>query len=272
MAMIRSARTYGSRAVVTGAGSGIGRAFAEELARRLGLVVCADIDLSAAEETVELIERWGGKAIAVHCDVTDEASIRALAGAAEAWFGLPNLVINNAGIGGGGPLVGEGSLDDWERILEVNLWGVILGSHVFVPLLRRAGDAGIINVASAAGFAAAPGMAAYNVSKAGVMSLTETLAAELVGTNVRVTTLCPTFVPTAIFDNELIAPASAAAARAQAERNGSTARSVALDALHALDKGKLYALPQTDAKVVWRVKRWLPTLYPRLAARVMARD
>lgn len=270
--MGRSTRTYGARAVVTGAGSGIGRAFCEELARRRGLVVCADINLAIAEETVELVERRGGRALAVHCDVTEEASVRALAEAADEWFGLPTLVINNAGIGAGGSLVGEASLKAWRTILDVNLWGVILGSHVFVPLLRRAGEAGIINVASAAGFAAAPGMAAYNVSKAGVMSLTETLAAELAGTDVRVTTLCPTFVPTAIFDNELLTPETAKAARAQVEKNGSTAKSVALDALNALDKGKLYVLPQLDAKVVWRAKRLLPSVYPRLAAKVVGRE
>lgn len=266
-----STRTRGARAVVTGAGSGIGRAFALELARRGSQVVCADIDLAAAEETVGLVEAAGGRGSAVACDVTSEDSVRDLADAAQAWFGRPTLVVNNAGIGGGGHLIGDGPTSDWRRLLEVNLWGVILGCHVFLPLLREGGAGGVINVASAAGFAAAPGMAAYNVGKAGVISLSETLAAELSGTDLKVTVLCPTFVPTNIFDGDLIDPERAKTARAMAERNGSTPESVATCALDRHDRGKLYALPQRDAQVYWRIKRFLPTVYPHLAKRAIDR-
>ena len=128
-----------------------------------------------------------------------------LAASAEAWHGCPpDLVINNAGIGAGGRPVGEAPLAEWERTLGVNLWGVIHGCHVFVPRLREQDRGGVINVASAAGFAAAPGMAAYNVTKAGVVSLSETLAAEFSGTDLAVTVLCPTFVRTNIFGGDLI--------------------------------------------------------------------
>ena len=125
-----------------------------------------------------------------------------LAKEAQAWFGgPPTLVINNAGVGAGGTPIGETDIDDWNWVLGINLWGPIHGCHVFAPILREAGQpAGIINVASAAAFGAAPGMAAYNVSKAGVLSLSETLAAELSGTGVNVTVLCPTFVKTNIVD------------------------------------------------------------------------
>ncbi len=164
-------RTRGARAVVTGAGSGIGRAFAREPARRHSQVVCADIDLDAATRTVQDIEAAGGRALAVSCDVSSESSVRDLADAATAWFGSPTLVINNAGIGTGGGFIGDGRLKDWQRAMAVNLWGVIYGCDVFAPLLRKNGVGGVINVASAAGFAAAPGMAPYNVSKAGVISL-----------------------------------------------------------------------------------------------------
>lgn len=267
----RQSRTYGARAIVTGAGSGIGRAFAQELARRGGQVVCADINLPAAKETVGLIEKAGGKAIAAEADVASEASVRALAATARDWFGLPTLLVSNAGIGSGGHLVGEGELSDWRRVMEVNLWGAVVCNHVFLPLLKDAGTAGLINVASAAGFAAAPSMASYNVTKAGVLALSETIAAELSGTGVAVTVLCPTFVPTAIFDGDLIDPESAKVARRLAERNGSTPQSVALAALDGLDKGRLYVLPQLDAKVTWRIKRLAPTAYPSLASKVAAR-
>ncbi|GGB18982.1 hypothetical protein GCM10011492_06070 [Flexivirga endophytica] len=263
-------RTDNTRAVVTGAGSGIGRAFAQELARRGGQVVCADINPETAQETVSLIEAAGGSAIAVKTDVTQEHSVTALADAAQEWFGLPTLVVNNAGIGGGTP-VGEGDLEAWSKLLRVNLWGAIVGCHVFLPLLRRSGHGGLINVASAAGYAAAPGMGSYNVSKSGVLTLTETIAAEIADTDLTVTALCPTFVPTNIFAGELMTPEGAVAARRLADRSGSTPESVALAALDGFDRGKLYVMPQLDAKLVWRLKRFAPAIYPTLAHKAVAR-
>lgn len=260
-----SRRSRGARAVVTGAGSGIGRAFAVELARRGGRVVCADVDPGTAKETVVAIESGGGEAIAVRCDVAVEDDVHELASAAAEWFGrTPSLVVNNAGIGAGGRPVGEAPLADWRRTLDVNLWGVIHGCHVFTPALRETGG-GIINVASAAGFAAAPRMAAYNVSKAGVVSLSETLAAELSGTGVGVTVLCPTFVRTNIFDGDLIAPASAGAARRIAGVAGFSPRRVVRMTLDAHDRGRLYVVPQPDAQLLWRTKRLLPAPYTRVA-------
>lgn len=261
-----SRRSHQANAVVTGAGSGIGRAFARELAKRRGRVVCADIDEAAAKETVMLIEQRGGEAIAIECDVADEGQVRELATSAEAWLGRPpDLVINNAGIGAGGRPVGETPLADWRRTLGINLWGVIHGCHVFVPRLREQGRGGIINVASAAGFTAAPGMAAYNVTKAGVVSLSETLAAEFSGTDVAVTVLCPTFVRTNIFGGDLIDPAAADLARKIASRVGFSPERVARMTLNAHDRGRLYVMPQLDAKALWRLKRLAPAQYAQIA-------
>jgi short-subunit dehydrogenase len=261
-----SRRSARANAVVTGAGSGIGRAFALELAKRGGKVVCADLDEITAKETVVQIERAGGEAIAVACDVAEESQVRQLSLTAEAWLGrVPDLVVNNAGIGAGGLPVGDAPLSDWQRTLGVNLWGVIHGCHVFVPQLREQGRGGIINVASAAGFTAAPRMAAYNVSKAGVVSLSETLVAELAGTGVAVTVLCPTFVRTNIFGGELIDPASAQLARRIAGFAGFSPERVARMTLDAHDRGRLYVLPQLDAKALWRLKRLAPAPYARAA-------
>ena len=262
-------RTRHSHAVVTGAGSGIGRAFALELARRGGKVVCADLDETTAKETVLAIEERGGEAIAVACDVSSETEVRELAASATDWFErVPDLVVNNAGIGAGGLPVGEAPLADWQRTLGVNLWGVIHGCHVFAPLLRERGAGGIINVASAASFTAAPRMAAYNVSKAGVVSLSETLAAELAGTGIAVTVLCPTFVRTNIFGGELIDPEAARLARKVAAVTGFSPERVARLTLDAHDKGRLYVLPQLDAKALWRLKRLAPAPYARVAGLV----
>src|SRR3954468_1860584 len=192
-------RSHDAAAVITGAGSGIGAAFAAELAARGGRVVCSDVDEASAHATAQGIVANGGDATALRCDVSRIEDVEQLAKEATAWFGgPPTVVINNAGVGAGGLPIGEATLDDWNWVLDINLWGPIHGCHVFAPILREAGYGGIVNVASAAAFGAAPGMAAYNVSKAGVLSLSETLSAELSGTGVNVTALCPTFVKTNI--------------------------------------------------------------------------
>ena len=254
----RSAR---ADAVVTGAGSGIGRAFALEIARRGGRVVCADIDDVAAKQTAEKI---GDRAVPHVCDVSDAEAVVGLADAAERWFARPaDLVVNNAGIGAGGVVIGEMGLDLWRKTIDVNLWGVIHGCHVFAPRMREAGRGGIINVGSAASFAAAPRMAAYNVSKAAVLALSETLAAELSGTGVGVTVLCPTFVKTNIVNPDTMGEAAARLATAAMKWTGVSPDSVARSALDGLDRGQLHVVPQLDAKVIWQAKRLLPATYTR---------
>ena len=262
-------RSHNARAVVTGAGSGIGRAFALELARRGSQVVAADINPDSAEETVQQVEAFGGKGHAVKVDVSTESSVRDLAEAAQQWFGLPTLVVNNAGIGTGGTVIGDGKLDVWRRTIDVNLWSVVYGADVFTPLLRQAGYGGMINTASAAGIASAPGMAPYSLSKAGVISVSESLAAELHRTDIAVTVLCPTFVPTNIFSGEFIDAESAAEAKRLAEKSKIGPDDIARLTLDANDRGRLYVLPQIDAKMVWRFKRLLPVVFSKVAARAV---
>lgn len=264
-------RSRNAAAVVTGAGSGIGAAFAGELARRGGRVVCSDIDEQAAQVTAKSVIDDGGDAIAVRCDVSRIDDVEALARQAQTWFdGPPTLVVNNAGVGAGGQPIGEVPLDDWTWVLGINLWGPIHGCHVFTPMLRDAGYGGIINVASAAAFGAAPGMAAYNVSKAGVLSLSETLAAELSGTGINVTVLCPTFVKTNIVEAGRISEQSSQLASRLMRWTGFSAERVARMCLDTNDRGGLYCMPQPDARIGWGIKRFTPTAYTRavgLAAR-----
>jgi NAD(P)-dependent dehydrogenase (short-subunit alcohol dehydrogenase family) len=265
-------RSRNASAVITGAGSGIGAAFAIELARRGGRVVCSDIDEVAAARTVDTIAEQNGVAIAMHCDVSKPEEVSQLAVDAQEWFEAPpTLVVNNAGVGAGGTPIGELSLDDWSWVLGINLWGPIHGCHVFGPILRAAGYGGIINVASAAAFGAAPNMAAYNVSKAGVLSLSETLAAELSGTGVNVTVLCPTFVKTNIVESGRITAQSSDLANTLMRWAGFSPARVAKMCLDTNDRGGLYCMPQPDARIGWGIKRFAPGTYTRavgLVARV----
>jgi short-subunit dehydrogenase len=251
-------------AVVTGAGSGIGRSFALELGKRGGTVVCADINLAAAEQTVSLLAQQGAKGYAVACDVGDAKQVEQMADQAERLMGHPvTLVINNAGVGLGGKF-DDMTLEDWQWITHVNLWGVIHGCHYFVPRFKQLGHGAIINVASAAGFTAAPEMTAYNVTKSGVMALSETLSAELKKANIKVNVLCPTLVPTNIIKNGRIPGRYAALAdRALMNFAMTTSDAVASLTLNRLDKGKLYTVPQADAKLFWLMKRASPGLYAR---------
>lgn len=269
----RSKTSRGASAVVTGAGSGIGAAFAVELGKRGGAVVCSDIDEAAAQRTADTIAEHGAKAVAMRCDVSRFEDVQALAEQSQSWFTAPpTLVINNAGVGAGGAAIGEAPLDDWVWTLGINLWGPIHGCHVFAPILREAerlrAPRGIINVASAAAFGAAPGMAAYNVSKAGVLSLSETLAAELAGTPVRVTVLCPTFVKTNILESGRISEQSSELAAKLMRWTGLSAENVARACLDAHDRGELYCMPQFDAKIGWNIKRLAPQTYTRAAGLV----
>jgi NAD(P)-dependent dehydrogenase (short-subunit alcohol dehydrogenase family) len=260
--------SHNALAVVTGAGSGIGAAFAVELARRGGRVVCSDINEVAAAKTVSTIIDNGGEAVAITCDVSRFDDVRELAAQSESWLGAaPTLVINNAGVGSGGAPIGELPLDDWQWVLGINLWGPIHGCHVFAPILRSAEPSnrprGIINVASAAAFAAAPSMAAYNVSKAGVLSLSETLAGELSRSAVKVTVLCPTFVKTNIVESGRIAEETTQLATRLTRWIGFSADKVARICLDTHDRGELYCMPQLEAKIGWNVKRLVPGTYTR---------
>ena len=260
--------SHNALAVVTGAGTGIGAAFATELARRGSRVVCSDINEVAAAKTASTISDQGGETVAIACDVTQFDDVRELAAQSESWFGgAPTLVINNAGVGSGGASIGELSLDDWQWVLGINLWGPIHGCHVFAPILRSAEPSniprGIINVASAAAFGALPGMAAYNVSKAGVLSLSETLAAELSCSSVKVTVLCPTLVKTEILESGRIGAETTQLATKLMRWTGFSPARVARICLDTHDRGELYCMPQLEAKFGWNIKRLIPGTYTR---------
>ncbi|HET8705974.1 MAG TPA: SDR family NAD(P)-dependent oxidoreductase [Pseudomonadales bacterium] len=274
--MFGQKRSKNASAIVTGAGSGIGKAFALEIAKRGGRVVCADINLAAAEETAQQIIQSGGSAHALQCDVSKLDEVENLAQAAEQWLNGPvDLVINNAGVATGGHPIGEVSMEDWRWVVDVNLWGVVHGCHVFAPKLKQLGRGGIINVASSAGFASAPLMGPYNATKAAVVAISETLLAELSGSGVGVSVLCPTFVATNIIRNSRGHQGTLSRAQKLMDRAGMAPEKVVKLCLDALDGNQFYVMPQVDARLMWRIKRLLPQGYHaslgilnRLAAKV----
>ncbi|EET81433.1 SDR family NAD(P)-dependent oxidoreductase [Acinetobacter radioresistens] len=260
----RSKSSQNAYAVVTGAGSGIGRSFAYELAKRGGAVVCVDLNLAAAQDTVDQIKATGAKAFALQCDVGNAEQVNSVAEQAEQLLGHPvTLLINNAGVGLGGKF-DEVSLDDWKWCMQVNLWGVIHGCHAFVPKFKKLGYGAIINVASAASYTAAPEMSVYNVSKAGVLALSETLSSELKKFKIQVNVVCPTLVPTNIIKNGRIpGQYSKLADHALMNYAFTTSDKVAKLSLDRLDKEQLYTTPQLDAKLFWLMKRTSPSLYAK---------
>jgi NAD(P)-dependent dehydrogenase (short-subunit alcohol dehydrogenase family) len=244
------------------------------VARRSARIVASDRNATSAEETANLCRSVGASDVrVVECDVSSSEQVESLARATDEAFGGADLVVNNAGIACGGR-VEELSLDDWHRAIGVNLWGVIYGCHAFVPRLRRQGSGHIQNVAAAAGLFAIPRMGAYATAKAGVVALTETLAAELHGSGVTTSVVCPSFFQSNIVNSGVFADdTSKGAAHRLIGRVEITADDVATQCIHAVERGQLHVVPMADARWLWRIKRASPAgfgLVARTIERVFA--
>ncbi|MEU8799876.1 SDR family oxidoreductase [Spirillospora sp. NPDC048819] len=188
----------GSLAVVTGAGSGIGRATALAFAEQGAEVVAADLDMAAAERTAELAGLLGPQGHAFQVDVSDPTAMEDFAKSVMHEHGVPDVVVNNAGIGMAGSFF-DHSTEDWAAVLNVNLWGVIHGSRLFAAQMVERGEGGhIVNTSSAAAFTPSRALPAYATSKAAVLMLSECLRAELKGKGIGVSAICPGIVNTNI--------------------------------------------------------------------------
>jgi NAD(P)-dependent dehydrogenase (short-subunit alcohol dehydrogenase family) len=191
----------GRSAVVTGGGSGIGRALVHAFAAEGMHVIVADIERDAAEAVAGAVRHQDVRALAVPADVADPASLQALADRVAQEFGHVNVLCNNAGVYLAGSLA-DATREEWGWLLAVNLLGVIEGVRAFLPLLRKAGpgEAQIVNTASGAGLSAAPGIGVYNTTKYAVVGYSESLRRDLAPEGIGVSILCPGGVNTRIFE------------------------------------------------------------------------
>ena len=191
-------------AIITGAGSGIGRATAELFAREGAVVGVLDIRGDNARETADAIASAGGRAIAVTADVTADAQVRAAVAEVEAAYGAVQVLYNNAGIGSTGS-VEVAEEDDWDRCFDINVKGTFLCSRAVVPGMLAAGAGAILNQASVAALVGVPNFAAYCAAKGAVAALTRSMSVDLAPRGIRVNALAPGTVYTPLMEPMLIA-------------------------------------------------------------------
>lgn len=259
----------GKVAFVTGAASGIGFGIAKAFASSGMKVMMADIEEEPLKKAVASIRESNGAAEGVICDVSDVDAVRAAAAKTIETFGKVHVLVNNAGVGGGGE-TGSIPLEDWKWVVDVNLMGVVYGCETFVPLIKEHGEGGfIVNTASVAGQAGIAGMGPYNATKFAVVGYTESMNAELAPQGIGVAALCPGWVNTQIMDSRRNHPGGGAddgafaqeaeSTMGDAVKNGMSPDTVGKWVLESMEKDALYIFthPKWKTMIEARTERLL---------------
>lgn len=267
-------------AVITGAGSGIGRALAVQLASQGAHVAISDFNQDGLDETSQMLEAFDVKVRADFLDVTDEQGVFAYAQAVNAHFGHVNLVINNAGAALSGEFA-KASMEDFKWQMDVNFWGVAYGTKAFLPILEQAEWGHIVNISSIFGIIASPSNSAYNASKFAVRGMTEALRIELeaAGSSVSCTCVHPGGVKTNIARTAKIVKTNDPNAKTPQEMADtfdkiarSTPEAAAKTILKAAAKNKKRVLVGGDAWLLDKIQRLFPTGYATLLTKIFNTD
>lgn len=265
------------RVLITGAGSGLGRACALAFAERGARIAVTDVREASAQETAALVKLKGVDAIALPLDVTSEASFAQAVSAVQAAWGGVDVLINNAGVATAGT-VADAPLKQWQWVLDINLLGCVRGARAVIPLMQAQRSGHIVNVASFAGIANPPAMASYNAAKAAVISLSETLRFELYP-DVGVSVVCPSFFKTDLVnsgrgqlaqDEQASAPQMMQVVARLMENASVTAEDVAREMVEAVEKNRFLILPHAESRSQTRLKRLSPEMYFRMAQKATA--
>jgi NADP-dependent 3-hydroxy acid dehydrogenase YdfG len=248
------------RAFITGAASGLGRAFCYELAPDGWTIGISDINQEQLSVTAEEIKKLGGTPISFHLDVSDRHQYQKVSEEFLATAGGIDLLFNNAGVGDGG-LFEEYSLDNWEWMTQVNQMSVVYGCHFFLPTFKKQKSGHILNTASLAAITCAPTMGAYNVTKAAVVAISETLYGELLEHNVQVSCLQPAYFKTNIAQSARGGEKVKQSTQFLIDRSRLEANEVAQEILDRAGKGELYILLPKGARKMWNLKRLAPTWF-----------
>ena len=258
-------------AVITGAGSGMGRCLAQQLAEKGSSLALSDVSQKGLDETAALLSGSKGKITRHIVNVADEAQVKAFAEDVAAQHGRATVLFNNAGVALLGHLE-EISLQDFRWLMDINFWGVVYGVTYFLPLLKKEKRAHIVNTSSLLGFFGASGQGAYCASKFAVRGYTESLHHELLGTNVGVTCVHPGFVRTAIAEHAKVGQRAGDALRKESltrfEKVARTdAPTAAAKILRGVELGKARVLIGPDAYFVDLWQRLKPASYWNLIAK-----
>ena len=259
-------------AVVTGGSSGIGQAIATELASHGATVVLVGTNLERLNESKKLCEDIGATAHVQQANVADRKQMQGLAATVIEDIGIPDILVNNAGVVMSG-LIHEVEPEDWERLIGINVMGVVYGCRYFLPAMIERGQGGhVVNMASAAGLIGQPGMSTYCATKHAVVGLSASMRYELSGHGIGVTTICPGYVQTPILNNlklvgKLDTPKVKDKVAGDMRKNNLTAEQVAQRTLKAIRKNEAFATIGRDAKAAWLGHRFTPGLIDRMFSR-----
>ncbi|MBT1449338.1 SDR family oxidoreductase [Glaciecola sp. XM2] len=256
--------TINKRIFITGGASGLGKAIAIHYAKQGYAVAIGDISQPNLNATESELRELTSDVLALVCDTTSEESLVEARKSLEEQFGGVDILVNNAGVAGTYGDIGSVELDAWHKVLDVNLMGVVRGCKVFAQLFKHQQSGAIVNIASMAGILTPPNSGAYNASKAAVIALSETVRFELCAYNVSVHAVCPAFFKTNLTDSMQGNPKAKAFVDREMAKSTITAADVAAMIDKQIQSNKLMLLTHKTERRLWRLKRFIPSLYERL--------